>query len=264
MIYKERKAVLARFFACLLVYGIAAQIALNRTSGTFFLPGPARFFSYSNTSTSYFEQWSLTSLLATTIIGIAVSMDSISHETSKGTIGFLLTRPLSRMRVYTTKVGLNLAGLAAAYLTAAVCVWLWDQSPRSISVFQVYELPTPPGQCSLSYRTDLVGERMTTGPGLGQFLGIALLVLLTGAAVICLGMLISTFARTYLQSLIICIITVALLVCLFLLLNGRSSNNALYSVSTFIEHSLLNSLYLAVVAGGLFWIGLTFFRHKEF
>ena len=65
--------------------------------------------------TSLMGIWLPVSLAGTCFMGALGGVDLISEEKDKGTISFLLTRPVSRARIYTTKIGLNVIGLASVY-----------------------------------------------------------------------------------------------------------------------------------------------------
>jgi len=60
----------------------------------------------------------------TSILAIVVGMGLVAAEAGNGTLGFLLTRPVSRAAVFTTKYLTGAAGLALTVAGASVVTWL--------------------------------------------------------------------------------------------------------------------------------------------
>lgn len=67
-----------------------------------------------------FEGAQIICFLLTLILPILGGADLIAGETEKGTISFLLSRPISRTQIYTGKLLLNWAGWATIYLTISL------------------------------------------------------------------------------------------------------------------------------------------------
>jgi ABC-type transport system involved in multi-copper enzyme maturation permease subunit len=258
MWYKEWTTTRFKFYLWL---GILALLGLMQL--TVWSPFNFYYAEFSRTGqypdlfwyTPLFKNWLGVSATATFFCALLGGADLVSEEVDKGTLSFLLTRPISRKQIYTIKILTNLAAFAVAFSVVTLPILLYDQ-------FQ----PRP---------TDL-----------WEGLGYAGLILLGGAGIICLSGLVSVFTRNVLQTLAI---TVGILIGLFALwstllvqiLAGsltellgwlfvrydpvtKGSYLAMPAESIIALFVTVFLILVTVILLSLFWAGMLFFSRKEF
>ena len=79
------------------------------------------------------------------LFGAACGAITISNEISEETLGFLLSRPVSRTRVWTLKVVVGLAALSAIITGSLVVVWVFGAAVGSdgfLPLLKIMELFT--------------------------------------------------------------------------------------------------------------------------
>lgn len=239
MFYKEWKSVQMKFWLWLIVYGFfAAMYALFDQRfgllGTYNQMAPnsmgkVMMFGDIRYVTPLYQNWLNLFFYLTAINAVLGGVDAIAEEKSRQTLGFLLSRPVPRNRIYTAKIFTNAVGLWAAGILASAVVWLVDiTGPKPFDIrFVIF----------------------TT-----------LAFLLLGTMIICLTALISIYTHSAIQTLMISIIALAGLY-LTPLNNNRWNNPAEQLTLRGLTVSLAVS---ACVALALYYAGLICFKRKEF
>jgi len=174
--------------------------------------------------------------IATAVAGVLGGVDLVADEVDKGTLSFLLTKPVRRSQIYLSKVGANVLALAAACSLVSLPILILDQfNLRSINLW--------------------------------EGLSATLMAILIGAAVICLSGLVSVFTHTTIQSLICSIVVIFSLVFIFSYLTKiqyyYSPSYSSFGTRSIAGNSLVVVLLSGVVAS-LSWLGVAVFRRKEF
>jgi len=242
MVYKEwrqlrlKMLMLAGIYTLIGVLVYVTQITIVHSYNT--PPMLLRWFNYSFFAT----------------IGAAVffGVDIIAEEKNSGTLGFLLARPISRSRIYLTKILLNLCGLAVIFLVSSVILFFINTIPKAITLEEYQQIDgiytiMPPVQIYLN------------PVGFGYALDKTAVTLILGLCFVCISGLISIFARTLLESLSLNVVIVAVL---FLSLNARPA--APYYLEIENQNELFIIVSMALLTVWFLWAGLFFFQRKEF
>jgi len=196
--------------------------------------------------------WFIFSVLATLGAAVFCGVDIIADEKSSGTLGFLLARPISRTRIYMTKILLNLGGLAVVFLVSSAIMFIINTIPRNVTLVE-YRLidgvikTTPPVQIFAST------------VGFEEALTKTFWILMQGSCFICISGIISIFTRSMLESLSLNI--VAAIIFGFIL---GMINTAPFQLDAGHRTELIAIASLAVLTVGVFTSGLFIFQRKEF
>src|SRR5690349_7139796 len=151
MLYKEWITVRFKFWLWLALYGLLGLLSVTLLS-------PTRYYVAASSDyipSPLFSIWISVSTLVTIFAAILGGVDILAEELERGTLSFLLTRHITRIRIYTSKILLNVTGLAGSYILVSLIILLIDR-------FQ----PNP--------------------INLGEALGSLALILLLGSAIVCL------------------------------------------------------------------------------
>ncbi len=242
MLYKEWTSVRFKFYLWAAIYG-----ALVLSLLTFWSPWSRFGNSWYKLGYPLFIQpvyldWLNFSSVVIILTALLGGVDMISDELDKGTLSFLLTRPITRRRIYTTKILINLLGLGAIYGLSSAVMLTFDQlQPKSVNLL--------------------------------EGLGLTLVVYAIGAILICLAGLISVFTRNALQTISLTIaipfslvILVALNLYTILPFIGTFTGTELKFQPNLSAEMSLTLLAIAMIGtiAGLFWSGLVAFSRKEF
>ncbi|NWJ95729.1 MAG: ABC transporter permease [Chloroflexi bacterium] len=177
-----------------------------------------------------FISWINFSGFITLIAALFGGVDLVSDEVDKNTLSFLLTKPISRTRIYLTKLLLNVVGLTLIFgLSSGVVLFIDQLQPQRVNLLEA--------------------------------LGDMLSVLTAAIIVIFLSGLISVFTRNTLQT-----IAVAVAILLGVSLSGAFVISKVASLLTpTVEVGVTIGILGAIgLLCGLFWSGLIAFNHKEF
>ncbi len=179
-----------------------------------------------------FTYWGGVGALIAFISAILASADAFSEETEKNTLSFLMSRPISRVTIYSNKL---LAGLAITLIPYLVCGLL-------ASWF------------------DLI---FTTGPET-YFENLSSMLLITSivSLVVGMGTLISLFTRYTLLALIL---TMVIAVIIVIVSNGISSsfNNFKLFTEGMINRTIV-TLGMGMISYLLYLLGKTIISHRQF
>jgi hypothetical protein len=249
MLYKEWTTVRTKFLLWVLIYAGAL--------GLFF--EERRYSSYSE---PMFQVWLGISYLLMAVVAALGGVDIIAEEKASSTLSFIMTRPISRARIYASKIGVNVAALAAACIPANLIVLVIDQlRPTPVAVYQMVNETCGRNEWCSAWRQ--VGTEYQSTNAL-QSLGAIGLILLFGIGIICLSGLISIFAANTIRAIFFTIPALLLFVVLTVFLISCVSpyylNNPIWVSSV----NLATGLILIAIAGGLFYGGLVLFKRKEF
>ncbi len=242
MFYKEWKTVQVKFWVWLAIYAIFAFLLTFVWSHYAFLNGwrnPLELARYAilmgskstPVFTPTFYEWLQMSAIITVVAAVVGGIDLVAEEKDKGTLSFVLTRPVSRFHIYNSKILLNISALLIAYTIVTIPVFLVD--------------------CTSPHPIDL------------EFLLFTLLIMLVGMAVVCLSGLISIFANNVIQSITLSsvILSFTFTICTFVQINfwhiewWRFGQEVVLAVVSGIVGTLALIFYQA---------GLYCFERKEF
>jgi ABC-type transport system involved in multi-copper enzyme maturation permease subunit len=175
----------------------------------------------------------------------------------------LLTKPVSRTRIYLSKLGINILALAVTFLPVNIVVLVIDQlNPTGISDLARYSAAC---RQENAVESCLAIIRATAeSSNLWQAIAVIGMILLFGIGIICLTGLISIFARNTMQAILFtppALIAFVVIVAISVVFSDRSNgvDNGLFN-----SISLTTPLLLLCLGGSFFYIGLHFFRTKEF
>ncbi|MEI6043681.1 MAG: ABC transporter permease subunit [Chloroflexota bacterium] len=189
-----------------------------------------------------FVEWLSFSASVTWIAALFGGADMISDELDKGTLSFLLTKPLSRARIYTTKMLLNVAGLTLMFGLSSGVVFVIDRfQPHPVGLWQAFVW--------------------------------SLLIWVVGVTIILLSGLISVFTRNVLQTIALTVaipagfglmgsIALSVLSSLFIFLAERNIFLPIDMNSNLLL--VWSTPALVILACGFFWGGIVAFKRKEF
>lgn len=215
-----------------------------------------------------FGGWLTIIIVLTPVLALLGSIDLISEENGKGTLSFLLTRPLTRTRIYTTKILLSTGTLVAVCGLSSLLVLLVDQLPRRVLVSRWTTAPCGENAYCSGWSNGVleVSRPAELIPALTA-LGI---ILAAGTLLICATGLLSIFTRSMLQNAITAA-TPVLIIYLVLNANGPFARTSQFAP---MQTELLNWAelgqrlgWMVGLSGGaviVFLAGLIAFNRKEF
>jgi ABC-type transport system involved in multi-copper enzyme maturation permease subunit len=159
-------------------------------------------------------------------------MDVVADEIDKGTLGFLLTKPLTRHHIYNSKLLMNIAVLGVVYSGTNLLVLVFDQFREHHS-------------------------------SLFEALALLLLGWLLGSTLICLAALISIFASNSIRTLSYSLVVVggASLALVIIYTKYLASLDIAMSAANIV---LCAYLLLGALAVGFYRAGLFCFEHRGF
>jgi len=226
MYYKEWRVVRIKVGILMILYGVFAFYVIS------VLVLIRNVFSASGSRGYILEAWVGASFLITVLGGLLGGGDSISGELRENTLSFLLTRPLSRKQIYSTKILANIAGLGIAYGSCTVIVLIVD------IVVNAGQLPP------ISNFTAL----------LTQFT--------LGMLITCVSSLVSVFSSNPIITLLLSIVANLLLFPLYYLVGFLI--NLVEPESLKILGKAISPLLLVGFSYLFYRLGLFFFQRKEF
>jgi ABC-type transport system involved in multi-copper enzyme maturation permease subunit len=165
MWYKEWTAIRFKFWMWLAVYLALALFFIN-FGYRYYIDGAA----FDSQPSPRFFSWIGLVYFITILAALFGGTDMVAEETDKGTLEFLLTKPLTRQHIYTSKLLINILALGVAYGGPSLLLLIYDQFQRQ---------PTP----------------------IFEALVLLLLNWLLGSAFICLTALLSVFANNSMNAL---------------------------------------------------------------
>ena len=187
----------------------------------YFLVGTYCFFSWfaSFYYETLFEKWLTPSLIVTVMVATLAGVDVVAEEKDRGTLSFLLTRPLKRTRIYAIKILVNLGWLSVVYgVATAVMIGLARvHLARYYAYYDHGHFLTPPNVVR-------VGFGYSYSWSLGWSLAAALVVLMLGIGTVCYTAFVSIFARSVIQAIVISALIVLTLVVAVGILNAWISS----------------------------------------
>ncbi|MBN9391762.1 MAG: ABC transporter permease subunit [Chloroflexi bacterium] len=245
MLYKEWILVRKKLIFLVAIYGLGALGMATMGAPRYYDENPVKpFFT-----------WLLMAQAITFAAAILGGADSFAEETDKGTMGFLLTHPVGRARIYLIKLALNCGAFIVALLTSSLVMFLVDQLPRNhvVYTYTYNNCGIEQGQVSGS-----APNQITSLPE--AFTGV-ISNLLIGITLLCLAMLISIYARTTVNAIMFTIIAILLLALSIILFNGNFSRRSI-DFSTVVSFQLVPYFLPLLVV--LFVAGLVSFKFREF
>ena len=252
MWYKEWLVVRYKATLAVVIYTLVALLSLANWS--------------SSSVTSLFGAWIPFSLVATLGLGALGGIDLLSDEKDKGTISFLLTRPVSRTRIYGAKILANTGPLALIY------------SVFTLIMLGLARLPIKHDSWDYEMQRVVYNNVPARVTAFTESLALALVVILAGLAVICLTGFISIFARSVVETIIGTVLVVVVVVTVGALIGAFGTSmlhlelNDVLAPLTWIPGLLGPALSITLVFGGplallsatLYAGGQRVFQHKEF
>lgn len=134
MIYREWFSLRFKLLAWLAIYGGWAILFL--IENVWFTPWRTRFFFQDQNGhqiyQSLFDQWLSNIAMITPVLALLGGVDLFSEEKSKQTISFLLTHPISRVRIYSLKLLLTGGVLVSVISLTSLIVLIGDRIPKSV------------------------------------------------------------------------------------------------------------------------------------
>ncbi len=224
--------------------------------------GGALCLVYSSRGTSYmklFDYWILIGGVITLMIGVLGGLDTFSDEVGKNTLSFLLTRPVSRRKIFLSKVGLYGLGMIIIYPLISFVIFLADHTPHYFNNYGYLN----GNYCNQEFLGVAAAEMINTTNAIIA----TALVLLAGLGGLALSTLVSIFTRSAMQTL-----TVTLVILLpFVVALAPAIQTTVYSIK-FISFSnredvtdflriVLPEMLLVV---GLYIAGFISFKRKMF
>lgn len=269
MVYREWFSLRLKLAAWLAIYGGWTVVFLSVNV----LRNPMYVNSYEwggfEMYTSLFNKWLENIAVITPVLALLGGVDLISEEKNKGTLSFILTRPLSRTRIYTSKLLLNAGALVSVVGFFSLVVLVVDRLPRSVYVSRYNMPPCDPNTYCTVLGTSRSIEFLPALTGL-------VLILLVGVMVVLNAAFLSIYCRNILQVVAAATPVVVLSYILLLAAGKRETfyNNSIVGVSGPIfssnmivaDMSLLLSwsTVLAIVCIGLLIWRIVAFNRKEF
>ncbi|MBN9391763.1 MAG: ABC transporter permease subunit [Chloroflexi bacterium] len=244
MLYKEFRAAGPKYLTITFGYVLVGLLVST-------LFGPYRNFP-SSTIFHTWVQWILFITIGAAILGGA---DTIAEENGKSTLSFLLTRPISRTRVYAVKFLVSAACLTAILVTTSLVMFLVEQLPQRFKTTQVM-LNGDVVESSFDLEKMPAGEAFTC----------IVVILGIGLAVLALTTLISIFSRSTTNTIVTTLLVGFGLIAIY------AFTDLLFSISYRINRifdiyhglGLGDFFVLLALAVGLYWYGLKIFKAKEF
>ncbi len=276
MLYKEWRLVRYKFLLWFLGFGFITmsylfQFLVLRRFEMLVYPWNGK-----ENYTNLFEYWLNQSWNYIPILAVLGGIDLISEETGRGTLSFLLAKPLARTRLYLTKVGLNSLVLSGVIGLWSLVVLLMDQLPHTVDISKWNSV-------SDGTATYFGMPHIGTGPAhpaelFPALLSVLMVVLLCSAIAAMVG-LFSIFTRNVLQTLAISILPLGLLMFGFVQLGkefnsqvnirteGGMTGNPIGEIPLVAgawEGRLVGVVLLAVLAGLCIGSGVFLFQRKKF
>lgn len=250
MLYKEWRQTRLKFGLMLALYALAGLLV-----NTVFAPKSSDLAGH-----SVFQFWVVAAIFVTIFAGVLGGVDAVAEENDKGTIGFLLAHPVSRRKVYTIKILLNSGVLAVSLAVSSLVLFFTQLIPRFYTA-NIWDdarqagVPTPVG--------DPVVPPLEAVSDVVAILGL-------GIMLVCLSSLVSVFARSTVQAILLTFIVVlagcTVIFNAFYIVVGTSNfytdENRLFS--QFYEASFLAFLILVGLAAAIYLLGLLTFKRREF
>jgi ABC-type transport system involved in multi-copper enzyme maturation permease subunit len=253
MWYKEWLAVRPKFImTAVIMTGLALLVIVGR---------PNSWTDSMKPNSSYFSIWAVLAAFVVVLMGIIGGADLFSAEKDQNTFSFLLTKPVSRAKVFAVKIGLNAASIGVVLVGSSLLLLFFDNMPRMVEYQQltVYEN-------SNGYISWTVGDSSQI-PAVGTSLGAALPAIAGGIAlgfaVLCLTALISLITSNVLQTCLVSLMAVTflgiILITLTVITGGPNLLSNFYKPSAaFLYLGILTTL-----AFGFLIIGARAFKRKE-
>jgi ABC-type Na+ efflux pump permease subunit len=197
------------------------------------------------------------------VVAALGGVDLVAEEKANSTLGFLLTKPVSRGRIYFSKILVNSLALGAAFLPGNLLILLADQL-KPIPILHFYQVEGPAGalcgefQACFSQKYEFIYHSFDILPAL-WVLG---LILMFGVGIVCLSGLVSIFARNTMQAILLTIPGLA--VFLVIVINTLGGGGRIVNAASFSTMNPLTPLLLAGAIIVFFYSGLAAFRRKEF
>ncbi|MBN9391761.1 MAG: ABC transporter permease [Chloroflexi bacterium] len=201
-----------------------------------------------------FHTWILITLFLTGAMGIFGGVDTVAEEADKGTISFLLTRPVSRNNIFLTKLALNAAVIAAIFGLSSVIVFFLDKIPR---VHLNYTRVTIPD----GWYLEATGTVAVPTTGVWEALVSTTAVILLGLVFLCLSALVSVFVRNTITAILLTFIFTGVFLAAIAVFNDHFIKSRI-DYLVFMNPNILPLLILPVIVFLL--AGLASFKHKEF
>jgi ABC-type transport system involved in multi-copper enzyme maturation permease subunit len=255
MWYKEWLSVRIKFFLILTIFGAVAILSCAAFAFN------SSYNGFGNAST-IFMRWVGISFLLAVGAGILGGVDIIAAEREQNTITFLLARPVSRFKIYASKLGINAVAFLVIFVPVNLLVLLVDNMTRQISVLQTTSVVGASGYIeSVSTQTGTVAATITPGS-----VAIPLIIVgaLLGVTVICITALTSIFATNIVHGFLLGVIGLTVSVVALNVIGTRVTGN--YSVYNLTDayNARDNILLLIVYSVIVFGAGAFMFRREEF
>ena len=232
MLYKEWVSVRYRMLLWLLVYAVLALALFMTWQPLIQTRVLGREYSY-NINPLY-GNWLNISLFLTLIAALFGGVENISDEMERGTLSFLLTKPVSRQRIYTTKILMNITALVTTFIPCSLVMFLIDR----IQPFSI---------------------RLSEG------LGLTVLWLTIGITLICLAGLVSVFTHNALQTIAFTIAIPTVIVAVVVFSVFYLAKVVTIGIQLDTQTTMLFWIScFAMLSVGLFWAGLRAFSRKQF
>jgi ABC-type transport system involved in multi-copper enzyme maturation permease subunit len=256
MLYKEWRITRLKLVIWAIIYLGATAL---------FLQGHSQRPTYDE---PFFQSWLGISALVMTAVAALGGVDIVSEEKASGTLGFLLTKPISRTQIYFAKIWVNILALAVAFVPFNLFLLGLDQAiPTPV---RVAEFVTE--SCGENTWCSGWQERGTVYRSFDLFQGLGMLgmIFLYGAGIICLSGLISIFARNTIQAIML---TIPALIAFLVIVtssitvslgSGLPGSPIVGSTWSFTTLNLSTPLILGGAIIVFFYTGLLAFRRKEF
>lgn len=246
MFYKEWLVARPKFLLIMLAFILAAGFI------TFI-----SFLTGTSNQLSLFNMWLNFSMALAMGAGIMGSVDSVAAETNSNTLSFLMSRSVSRTKIYLSKLGVNALWVATAFGTTSFFMLMVDQMPRMASAYE-----TTIGPCrviSMEFLGYVQANSTPIWTGLLQ-IGTAIMV---SFGVLTIGMLVSIFSQNVSISLLFTILGV-----FTVYMAGAFLGNLLFGLNNANYFSLeklpITFTSVTVFTAIILVTGLMIFRRKEF
>jgi ABC-type Na+ efflux pump permease subunit len=250
LFYKEWLAVRGKLLAMAFIYLAAGLNSFNNWSSN--VSSYHAGFDFPPYPPFFLNSWLDIAQLVTLGMAVLAGADTIAGERGQGTIGFLLTKPVSRTRVYLTKLAVNAGILAVTLLGNSLIMFGLDQLHNTRPVYAnisetqagiVAVIPTP---------VTTAGDAIIT----------TLALFGLGLVWLCLSALISIAVRTIIVTIIASLVTIVGILFVLSYLNSNYVYIRL-SLPELIQYPWFTPaiIFVAIV---FLMAGLLAFRRKEF
>ncbi len=269
MVYRELFNLRIKATFWVIVY--LGSMILYLVSHTFYGPMPVSLYLDNGVEmyNTLFGGWLKVLVLITPALALLGAPEAISEEVGKGTLSFLLTRPFTRTRIYTTKILLSAAIFLIGGTISSLIVLLVDQLPRQVLILRWTTSPCGDNSYCSGWISSSNLEPSRPAEILPSLIATAV-VLIGGTLIVFATGLLSIYTRNVIQT-ILAALPVVLLV--GLVLNG---NGPFARVNQFapMEAELLRwsdtiprlfwLMGLGIVSMIIFGGGLLAFNRREF